>query len=116
VGLYKGSVVEHLADSDFDKFSEAGAPHIKASTVCTDRAQLRKAAQTCEDFADKRVAHRDKGDPKTLPTFNDLDASLDLLDHLYTKYHLMFHAANMETLLPVRQYDWQVIFREKWIP
>lgn len=116
VGLYKGSVVEAFADKDFDGFSGANAPHIKASLVCDDLAELRKASERCEDYADKRIAHWDKREPKELPTFNELDACVELLDRLYVKYHLLFHAQNMQSLLPVRQYDWKAIFREPWIP
>jgi hypothetical protein len=46
----------------------------------------------------------------------ELDDAIDLLDQLYVKYHLLFHAAWMETLLPTRQYDWQAVFRIPWIP
>jgi hypothetical protein len=51
-----------------------------------------------------------------VPTYNELDAAIDLVDRLYVKYHLLFHAANMDTTLPTRQYDWQAVFRVPWIP
>jgi len=57
--LFKGSVVEDLADKQFDKYSEKGA-HISASMVQNDLAQLKSVSAKIEDFVDKRVAHRDK--------------------------------------------------------
>jgi hypothetical protein len=66
VGLYKGSTVEMLADRDFEKFADVSAPHIKASLVSDDLAKLRKAAERCEDYADKRIAHWDKREPKDI--------------------------------------------------
>ncbi|MES2012944.1 MAG: hypothetical protein V4445_04270 [Pseudomonadota bacterium] len=115
IELYKNTSEETLANQDFNLFCDAGSPFIKASLICDDLSRLRTASKSCEDYADKRVAHRDKHDPKNLPTFNDLDNCIDVLDTLYVKYHLLFYAKNMETLLPTRQFDSDAIFREAWI-
>lgn len=112
---YKGSVEEDFANKDFDKFAAPGALHIDPNLVAADLARLRTASARCEDFADKCVAHRDKREPKEFPTFNEVGASIDLLDELYVKYLLLFHARTMETLLPVWQDDWQSIFRVPWL-
>lgn len=115
VGLYKGSVTEDFADKDFNKFAVPGAPYIDPIFVDTDLTRLRDATKRCEDFADKRVAHRDKREPKELPTFNEVDACITLLDELYVRYFMLFHASHMDSLLPTRQYDWKAIFRVPWI-
>ncbi len=115
VGLYKGSVVENFADKDFNKFAAPEAPHIDPTLVAADLTRLRNATKRCEDFADKRVAHRDKKEPKELPTFNEVDACINLLDELYVRYFMLFRASNMGSLLPTRQYDWKAIFRVPWI-
>jgi hypothetical protein len=116
VDLYKGSVVEAFANKDFNKFAVPEATHINASLVEADLVHLREASKRCEDFADKRVAHHDKREPKELPTFNEVDRCIDLLDELYVKYFLLFHASSMSSLLPTCQYDWKSIFRVPWIP
>jgi len=115
VGLYKGSTVEHFANHDFEKYADPGAPNIDPTRVATDLTALRESLRRCEDFADKRIAHRDKREPKELPTFNEVDSCIDLLDSLYVKYFLLFHASHMDSLLPVWQYDWKSIFRVPWI-
>ena len=115
VSLYKGSAVEDLANDDFDRFAGRGRDHIDPLQVEEDLKQLCGATTKCEDFADKRLAHRDKRDPKALPTYNEVDGCIDLLDKLYVKYLLLFKANSMETLLPTWQYDWQEIFRIPWI-
>jgi len=115
VGLYKGSVVENFADNDFNKFAVPGAFHIDPTLVSADLTRLRDASKRCEDFADKRVAHRDKREPKELPTFNEVDACIALLDELYVRYYMLFHASHMDSLLPTRQYDWKAIFCVPWI-
>ena len=51
--------------------------------VCNDLAQIKDVARRCEDFADRRVAHRDKRDLEVLPTFDALDRCIEDLDKLY---------------------------------
>ena len=115
LALYKGSTVKDLADKDFDRFAAQGASHIDPSQVEKDLNRLRDITKKCEDFADKRIAHRDKREPKDLPTYNEVDDCINLLDELYVKYLLMFEAKAMDTLLPTWQYDWKEIFRTPWI-
>lgn len=116
VGLHEGSTVEDLADEDFDRFASPGASHIDPAQVEKDLQRLRDVTRKCEDFADKRIAHRDKREPKSLLTYNEVDDCISLLDELYIKYLLMFEAKAMDTLLPTWQYDWKEIFRTPWLP
>lgn len=81
-----------------------------------DIKELMELASSCEDFADKVVAHRDKTPPKTLPKFKEVDQVIDRLDNLYIKYHLLIHAEYIDTLLPTYQGDWQKIFDIAWRP
>jgi hypothetical protein len=115
VSLYKGSPVEDLAEVEFDKFSGTSHVHVCPHMVCMDLAQIKEVGRRCEDFADRRVAHRDKRNPKVLPTFDDLDTCIDILDKLYVKYHCMFHAQGNGSLMPTDQNDWTAVFREPWI-
>lgn len=114
--LYAGSTVENFADRDFDRFSEPGASHVSSMMVLDDLKALRDSGRKLEEYADRRVAHRDTREIKLPPRFRDIDAFIEQLDKLYVKYHLLFHAANMHSLMPTYQYDWKAIFREPWIP
>jgi len=114
--LYVGSVVETFADRDFDKFTGANKDHICPRMVRNDLEALKLQAKKIEDFADKRIAHHDKKQPKSLPTFSEVDDCINLLDQLYVKYHLVFHASSMTSLMPVYQYDWKAIFEVPWLP
>lgn len=116
VSLYEGSAVEFLANGDFEKFAVPNGDHIDPAIVKADLQKLRDTIRCCEEFADKRIAHRDKRDPKILPTYNEVDACIDLLDELYVQYLLRFQAKKMNSLLPTLQYDWKEIFRIPWIP
>jgi hypothetical protein len=113
--LYKGSAVESLADHDFNQFCKnAGDEFISQEMVINDICRLREVARVLEEFADKMVAHLDKKKLKVIPSFQNVNEAIDFLDKLYIKYHLMFHAGSMETLMPVYQYDWQQIFDFPW--
>jgi len=114
-GLYQGSVVVDFADRDFDKFSGTGRSQISKEMVSSDLRELNRTASKVEDFSDRRIAHHDTRRPKELPTFNEVDACLDVLDKLYVKYHLVFHASSMDSLMPTYQYDWQEIFEIPWL-
>jgi hypothetical protein len=90
--LYVGSAVETLADEDFDRFAGSSKDHICPRMVRSDLEALKLHSKNIEDFADKRIAHHDKKEPKNLPTFSEVDDCINLLDQLYVKYHLVFHA------------------------
>jgi hypothetical protein len=113
--LYAGSAVKTFADRDFDKFAGANKDHICPMIVRNDLEALKMQAKKIEDFADRRIAHHDKKQPKSLPTFSEVDDCINLLDHLYVKYHLVFHASSMTSLMPVYQYDWKAIFQVPWL-
>jgi hypothetical protein len=115
VGLYKGSGAENLAEEHFDKFSGTSHVHVCPHMVCNDLAQIKDVARRCEDFADRRVAHRDKRDLEVLPTFDALDRCIEVLDKLYVKYYLVFHAQDMGSLKPMDHNDWKAVFHEPWI-
>lgn len=112
--LFKGSVVEDLADEEFDRYSEKGA-HISVAMVKSDFTTLKSVSAKVEDFVDKRIAHHDKRRPKVLPKFHEVDTCIATLDTLYVKYHLIFHAASVDTLMPPYQYDWKEVFYEPWL-
>lgn len=113
--LYTGSRMEELADRDFDRFCQnPGDPCISAGMVRKDLVQLNEVARACEEFADRRIAHLDKREPKSLPKFREIDEAIDTLDSLYVKYHLILHGGSIRTLMPTYQYDWQEIFDHPW--
>src|SRR4030042_308372 len=114
--LYVRSAVETFADGDFDQFTGSNKDHICPRMIRGDLDALKLQAKKIEDFADKRIAHHDKKEPKSLPTFSEVDDCINLLDQLYVKYHLVFHASSMTSLMPVYQYDWKAIFEVPWLP
>jgi len=82
--------------------------------VQDDVNKLVAAAATCEDFADKRIAHRDKRTPAALPKFKQADQAVDTMHDLCLKYRRILLADCLTTLLPTYQYDWQQVFDYPW--
>ena len=100
---------------DFAQYADASGAYVSPQMVKEDRVQLETAVKTHREFADKRIAHSDKRDPKVVPTFGELDDCIKLLDQTYVKYHLLFHAESIDTLMPTYQYEWKRIFCEPWL-
>ena len=116
VALYKGSDVEYRASQDFDQFAGEGSPYVDPQIVSKDIEDLKAKAQKCEECADKIVAHTDEKKPSSLPTYEDVDVCLDLLQGLLQKYWLLFTGEMLCEFVPIPQFDWTVIFKEPWIP
>lgn len=116
VSLYKDSADELPANAGFDGFCGCDKTCISAKIVIADLWELNRVASVVEDFADKRIAHHDKRQPKVLPRFEQVDSCLDALNRLYCKYHLVFHAKSLGgSIMPVYQYDWKQIFTVPWL-
>lgn len=113
--LYASPGKRHYADSHFDKLCHAaGDPHVSVQMVQKGLDDLKRTAKTCEDFADKRVAHRDTRTPQSLPKFKELDEAIDFLQNLCLKYRLVVLADCLTTLQPTYSYDWEEIFDYPW--
>ena len=116
VGIVDSSQLKTIIKMDnFAPYAEASGEHVCPQMVKDDFARLESTAKTHEKFADKRIAHRDKRKPKVIPSFGELDDCIKLLDQTYVKYHFLFHAESMDTLMPTYQYKWKSIFCEPWL-
>jgi hypothetical protein len=116
VALYKGSIVEHYADRDFDQFSGKARSHVDPIIVKKDHENLKEKAKGFETYADRRIAHLDKRKPKTILKFKDVDNCIDFLEKLTKKYWLLFRGEYVRNILPTYPYDWKAIFKEPWLP
>jgi len=116
VNLYKDSVTPlKIADEDFDMYCGSDRNYISKEKVNNDLIELRQAAHIVEDFTDRRIAHRDKSNPKVLPRFNQVDSCLDTFDRLCCKYDSILNAVGRSSLMPTYQYDWKQIFTVPWL-
>ena len=116
--FYPNSEFGDLMKNEIDDFAQYADPsdtHVCAEMVKDDIDKLKEAANPCEEFADRRIAHHDMRGPISVPTFDEIGHCIKLLDKLYVKYHLLFYNEGMNTVMPTYQYDWKAIFREPWL-
>lgn len=76
-----------------------------------------KLSNKVMEFADRRVAHRDKRQSR-IPTFGELDTCINCLKKLVGEYWLLFMAEDLSNcFVPQRITEdyWEEIFRQPWI-
>ena len=116
VGITDSSQLKTIIKmDDFDQYADTSGAYVCPQMVKEDRARLESVVKTHREYADKRIAHWDKREPKVIPTFEELDDCIKLLDQMYVKYHFLFHAESIDTLMPTYQYEWKNIFCEPWL-
>jgi hypothetical protein len=104
------------ASRDFDTLAGEGADYFPAEVARADLEQLGETATPIRRYVNKVIAHYAQKQPAELPTYDDLNAAIDLLGELLRKYTLLLQAADRAEITPVFQYDWLAPFRLTWIP
>ncbi len=119
IGLWGTSSVVQFDVPGFaweEQWAGGVGDHVDPSIPAHDLEQLTNGAAKVSDYVDQHLAHRD-GRPKAgLPTFADLDASVDLLGMLYAKYGNLLTASTYPLLTPAIQHPWLDVFRHAWMP
>jgi hypothetical protein len=111
----KAGIAEELVEKDFEPFQSPSAEHIDPHMVARDLVLLQKSARSCEEFADRRLAHIDPRNVLPFPTFDDLHKCIDLIEELALKYRVLLTAKGGNGLTPSIGYNWKKIFRVPWI-
>ncbi len=112
--LHATAAFPEYADAVFSKYA-GNAECIGRAQVDADLAALSRIALKCETFADKRLAHHDRGAEPELPTYENLDATLDNLNGLFKKYHVLVTTKSVSTETSIA-YNWKSIFQQPWLP
>jgi hypothetical protein len=115
-GAIEADVLRHDMNGRFDLLAGKGATHPSASDIRVDLAKLDAAATRLRRFVNKTIAHRDRRILREIPTWDDLNAAIDLLMGLIPKYNELLDAGQAPGLVPTWQYDWKAIFRVAWLP
>jgi AbiU2 len=108
--------MKDIGHRDFERFAKPGAPRIDGRVIRKDRTALIEAARRVEKFVNTYIAHRNRYPMKRLPTFTELDKSIDFLGRLLQRYTLVVTQGGLTEIVPVLQEDWQAPFRVAWIP
>jgi len=105
-----------LADHDFDNFAEKNDKLISLDRLNDDIDLLDKETRLVKDFRNRWIAHFDLNrEVERVPTFEDVDKSLQVIDCIFCKYYLLVDGGGMNTRKPVIQYDWEEPLRYAWI-
>src|ERR1700687_3910753 len=115
VGLYPGTLRRAIGHRDFERFARPGAATIDPRLVWRHRQELLSAQRRLRTFVNKHVAHRARYPMRHLPTFDELDRCVDLLERLAKDYSLLLEAVGLARVVPVVQYDWKKPFRTAWL-
>lgn len=111
---YKGRL-RGAGHKDFERFARPGAQHIDPRVIRGHRRELVAAQRRLREFVNRYVAHRSRYPMRRLPTYDELDACVDLLERLVREYVLLLEQSGLAEVVPVIQYDWKRPFRVPWI-
>jgi hypothetical protein len=105
------------ASGAFDSYAAAGDKNADPNRIRQELALLDETVSRVKRYVDQSVAHSDSNAKAMVPTFNDLNAAIDLLGKFYNRYHgLLFPGSSYATLVPViTSHDWKAALRVPWI-
>ena len=111
---YKTTHQYNWADVDFSEIGGDGYFFDKKIAM-EDIIQLKLLGESIQEYSHKFIAHKSKKGMKKIPSFKEVDDFIEKLEEITKKYILLFTASGYTNLLPVWQYDWDAIFKKKWI-
>jgi hypothetical protein len=114
VARYEGGLRD-LGHGDFERFAQPGASQITPKIIRERRRELIAAQRRLRQFVNRHVAHRARHAMRRLPTFDELDACIDVLERLVKDCSLLLEQEGLAQVVPVIQYDWRAPFRVPWI-
>jgi hypothetical protein len=105
-----------FADRDFDIFAGAGNTAVDPGILGGWLTDAKTKCQRIREYTDKRVAHRDRKPPISVPKWDDLDAAIEAIGDLFRNMNLLLTRASRPELTPLPREDWEWVFEEPWIP
>ena len=105
-----------IANDEFKEFAEDGEQFLSKDRLLADLKLLDDETEKIKIFRDKCVAHLDQTQEiDKLPTFKDVEHSLELLDKIFHKYYMLIDGSGMSTAKPALAFDWKEPLRYPWI-
>ncbi len=103
------------AQEQYDRYADAGADRISPERYESDLTQFQDMARPVKEYVDRLIAHNDQRELDRVPTYIELNATIDLLGELLNKYMVLLTATGVPNAEPVHQQDWKVAFRVPWL-
>jgi hypothetical protein len=101
-----------FADDDFDRFAGVGKSEIDPSILSKWLSDAKSECARIRQHVDKRVAHRDRNPPTSVPKWPELDAAVDAVKGLFRNICLLLTRNEPDT--PTLT-GWEWVFEEPWI-
>lgn len=103
------------AQRDFAIFAEGGATSVSVDKTRKDLKTLKNKTSRIETFVHQWIAHWDsKKRIKRIPTFNEVDEAIRVLEQLTIKYRGLITGSHAATLMPIMP-DWKELLRHAWV-
>ncbi len=109
--------VQWVGDREFTEvWAGTVGAHLDPAIIEADLAGMHSGATSLvRHYVNKEIAHHDEIGALVTPTFDDLDAAIDNLGALLTRYGTLLTGSTLGVVEPVVQFDWEAPFREPWI-
>jgi hypothetical protein len=106
---------QRRGNEEFDNYAGRGSDVIPAERYQADLDRFQEIARPTKDYVDRLVAHNDQRELDSVPTFDELNAAIDLLEELLNKYMVLLKSTSVPSADPVHQADWKSAFRVAWL-
>jgi hypothetical protein len=103
------------ADEGFDQLVGRGLEYLDLTRVDSEIQELIAKTDPLSNYVNKRIAHHDRKEFTAIPTFRELNTTIDFLGTLHERYYHIFRCLTIHSLVPVWHYDWKEVFRYPWI-
>ncbi len=105
---------QQRGNEQYDRYAD-GADTIAADRYGADLDRFQERARPIKDYVDRLVAHNDQRQLTRLPTYEELNAAIDLLEEMLNKYMVLLKGTSVPSADPVHQQDWKAAFRVAWL-
>lgn len=106
---------KRLGERDFAKyFGGTIGDSLDPQIIKKDIQNLERVFADSSEFTDRRLAHLDKREPTSIPTYAEIEAWCQVLNDILKKYILLLRAVEYN-IEPILQHDWKCIFRTAWL-
>jgi hypothetical protein len=103
-------------DNEFtDLFDQKELGHLDGSIATSDLGQIRRTSAQITEWVNHHVAHLSVRPAPVIPTFDELDAAVDVVARILMRWDLCLTGRDTISLEPVPQYDWLAPLRLPWI-
>lgn len=106
---------QRRAHEQYERYAGAGVDTIAPECYRADLEEFQETARPIKDYVDRLVAHNDQRELTRVPTWEELNAAIDLLEEMLNKYMVLLTATSVPSADPVHQADWKAAFRVPWL-